>query len=398
MSATRSATISPPSSPPSGTEPVDRAQFVAELFSGAPQYERFDRMTEIFPHVTMSASPNPLRFPQDAPIALPETFLRDGVPRETARLLAETETAALLVLHRGAVRFERYWLTGGEKVRWASMSVAKSLISAAVGIAVREGAIGGIDEPITAYVPVLCGSAYDGVAIRHVLQMSSGAGWNEDYGHPDSDINRFLRAFAGGGAFAGFVASLRREKVPGTYNLYNSADTQALGMLLAAATGRTIRDYVEEKLWHPLGAESDACWLVDGDGMEMAFGGLTATARDYARLGELYRLGGRWQGRQLVPAEWVKSSVTPDAPHLMPGPRATSGSVLGYGYQWWVMDGTEGEYSAIGVYNQFVYVNPARGVVIVKLSASRDYAAFGDESSWREMETMEFFRSIVRML
>ena len=377
---------------------MDRAQFVAELFSGAPQHERFDRMTEIFPHATMRASPNPLRFPQGAPADLPETFPQDGAACETARLLAETGTAALLVLHHGAVRFERYWLTGGEKVRWASMSVAKSLISAAVGIAVSEGAIGGVDEPITAYVPALRGSAYDGVAIRDVLQMSSGAGWNEDYGDPDSDINRFLRVFAGGGPFGAFVASLHREREPGTYNLYNSADTQALGMLLATATGRTIRDYVEERLWHPLGAEADACWLVDRDDVEMAFGGLNATARDYARMGELYRLGGRWQGRQLVPVEWVKASVTPDAPHLVPGRRETSGSVLGYGYQWWVMDGTEGEYSAIGVYNQFVYVNPARGAVIVKLSASRDYAASGDERSWRELQTIALFRAIAGML
>jgi CubicO group peptidase (beta-lactamase class C family) len=113
---------------------------------------------------------------------------------------------------------------------------------------------------------------------------------------------RFINVFAHGGSFNEFAATLTRAREPGTYNLYNSMDTQVLGMLLKHVTGRPIRDYVEEKLWHPLGAESDAYWLIDTAGMEMAYGGLNATARDYAKFGELFRNKGRWNDTQLVPA------------------------------------------------------------------------------------------------
>jgi len=144
-----------------------------------------------------------------------------------------------------------------------------------------------------------------------------------------------------------------------------------------------------------MGAESEAHWLLDGDGMEMAFGGFNATARDYAKIGELYRLGGALNGTQIVPADWVASSIRSDAPHLEPGKdNPASDFELGYGYQWWIPEGDEGEFSAIGVYNQFVFVNPTRGIVIVKLSAFSDYGISLDESSYREIETIEFFRAI----
>ncbi|MDP3612756.1 MAG: serine hydrolase, partial [Rubrivivax sp.] len=145
------------------------------------------------------------------------------------------------------------------------------------------------EEPVTDYLLALAGSAYDGVRIKDILQMSSGAGWNEDYSDPDSDINRFAAVSATGGAMSDFVPTLKREREPGTFNHYNSMDTQVLGMVLKAATGRTIADYMQEKLWHPLGMESSGHWLVDDTGMEMAYACLNATARDYAKIGELFR-------------------------------------------------------------------------------------------------------------
>ena len=312
--------------------------------------------------------------------------------------LDETDTVALLVIENGAMRLERYRLTGSPTTTWASMSVAKSFTSAALGIALEEGLFGGVEEQICDYLPELHGSAYDGARIKDVLQMSSGARWNEDYSDPDSDINRFIAVFAHGGSFNALAATLVRQREPGTYNLYNSTDTQVLGMLLKKVAGRSIRDYVEEKIWHPLGMEDDAHWLLDSEGMEMAFGGLNATARDYARLGELYRVNGRLGDTQVVPEAWVKASLTPDGPHLLPGVSDLSDSAFGYGYQWWLMDGDEGEFSAIGVYNQFVYVNPARNLVIVKLSASPNYGQTNDETSYREFETVSLFRAIAGAL
>ncbi len=379
---------------------IDRLAFATTLFNGSEQYENFNRMAELYPVNKMEKSDDPFDFPDGERVPLPSSFTYKGETIDTETFLAETDTSAVLVIKDGEVRTERYMLTGGRDVNWLSMSVAKSFVSAAIGIAVEEGHIESIEEPITKYAPSLAGSAYDGVRIKDILQMSSGAAWNEDYNDPDSDINRFGRIMALGGSFNEFAATLTRDKEPGTYNHYNSTDTQVLGLLLVNATGRTVADYMEEKLWKPLGMESDAYWLIDSEGMEMAFGGLNATARDYAKLGELYRLGGNWNGTQVVPAEWVRASVTPDAPHLLPETKLAEEHFfpVGYGYQWWLPSSSEGEYSAIGVYNQFIFVNPAKGTVIVKLSAFSDYATSLDESAYREIETFEFFRAIADQL
>lgn len=378
---------------------IDRASTISTLFTGAEQYENFNRMKALFPTGEMTPSDKVFQFGEGRQISLPISFEYNGESRSMQTFMQETDTSALLVLKDGDVVFEEYWLTGGRDVQWLSMSVAKSFVSAAVGIAISEGHIASIDEPVTQYVPSLIGSAYDGVRIKDVLQMSSGAAWNEDYNDPDSDINRFGRIFALGGSLNDFAATLTPDNEPGTFNRYNSTDTQVLGMLLVNATGRSITDYMAEKLWHPMGAESAAYWLLDDEDMEMAFAGLNATARDYAKIGELYRLGGRLNGQQIIPEAWVTASVTPDAPHLQPGKNnPASDFELGYGYQWWIPEGNEGEFSAIGVYNQFIFVNPMDGVVIVKLSANSDYGSTPDESSYRELETIEMFRAIVDMV
>jgi CubicO group peptidase (beta-lactamase class C family) len=305
----------------------------------------------------------------------------------------------MLVLREGEIRHERYALTGGSEVKWLSMSVAKSFVSALVGIAVEEGLIASIEDPLSAYVPVEPGSAYDGVSIRNVLQMSSGARWNEDYSDPTADIFRLGAAMAGvGGSLDDFVATMARESEPGTVCRYNSGDTQALGALLIRATGRSVAEYMQDKLCEPLGMTSPSAWLIDPAGIEVAFAGLLMTARDFAKLGELFRNGGNWRGQQVVPADWVRASISFDAPHLAPG-RPIAGDhhlKIGYGYQWWLPDGNRGEFSAIGVYNQFVYVDPTSRCTIVKLSANRQYGTTPDENTNREMETVAFLRSVAR--
>lgn len=371
-----------------------RLLFGTSLFTGAEQLDRFNRLAEVFPHSTLTASPTPFSFPNGETIELPSSYPFKGQDRDTQTFLDETETVALVVIQSGEILYENYWLTGGPDVHWTSMSVAKSFVSAMIGIALDEGLIGSVEDPITQYVSDLAGSAYDGVRIKDILQMSSGARWNEDYSDPDSDINRYIRAFGSGESMNAFTATLVREREPGTYNYYNSADTQALGMLLVEATSRSLADYAQEKLWHPLGMENDGFWIGDNTGMEMAAGGLQVTARDYAKLGVLYLNDGNWNGVQIVSADWVHDSVTPDSPHVMPG--VDPGYPLGYGYQWWVPESEEGEFSAIGVYNQFIFVNPTRDLVVVKLSANRNYGTTATEESYREIESIEFFREIGR--
>lgn len=376
---------------------IGRVMFAQSMFGGGDQLRHFRRMSSIFTGHRVHRSVKPYEFSRGTPMTLPKSFLNAGLPDDTAAFLAATDTTGLLILKDDRVVFEQYWLGNGAATRWPAWSVSKSFTSALVGIAIRDGKIAGIEDAITKYVPELKGSAYDGVRIKDALQMSSGARWNEDYSDSQSDVNRFGRAFALGGSLDAFAATLVRGVPPGTFNRYNSMDAQVLGMILRRTTGKTQADYLEEKLWSPLGMESDAYWITDDKGVEFAAGGLIASLRDFAKLGLLYENGGRWHEVQIVPADWVHASVTPDAPHLMPGKRASSDSAWGYGYQWWVPDDS-GAFSAVGIYNQFVYVNPAMHLVIAKTSANHTYGLRNDESSDREDEHIAFFKAIERAL
>ena len=371
-----------------------RVTVLGTLFSGEEQYENLNRFYKFIDSSTLSPSSNPLNFKSSKTISLPSSFNFNDAVIGTENFLQRTDTSALLILQNGRIQFEKYWLTGGENVQWMSMSVAKSFISALVGIAIRDGHINNIEEAISDYVPELKNSPYNNVRIKDVLQMSSGASWNEDYSDPESDINRWAKIFALGGSFDEFIQTLSDDFKPGTRNRYNSMDTQALGMLVNRATGKTITNYMTEMLWHPMGASNEGYWLLDSEGMEMAFAGLNITARDYAKFGELYRLDGKLNGQQIVPKSWVKDSITPDGPHLTPGDNPLSDYPLGYGYQWWVPGGDKGEFMAIGIYNQMIYVAPESNMVIVKLSANSSYGTAEDTGIASELETIEFFRAI----
>ena len=367
------------------------------LFTGIPQHENFCRIDELVSSRAMAPSSNPRPWPEGSSEELVESFEFDGTTSSTAAFLADTDTAAVLVLKDGVVRHESYYLTGGRDVRWLSMSVAKSFTSALVGIAVQEGLIASIEDPISNYIRVEPGSAYDGVSIRSVLQMSSGARWHEDYSDPESDIARIGGACAGAdGGLDNFIATMSRDVPPDTLCRYNSADTQALAALLRSVTGQSLSEFMQSRLVEPLGFTNPSAWLVDPLGVELGFGGLAVTARDYARIGELYRNGGRVDDLQVVDAEWVQSSVTASAPHLQSGKVVVGGITTpeGYGYQWWLPPGEHGEFEAVGVYNQFVFVDPVAGVTIVKLSANHTYGTTEDEPENREGETTAFLHAV----
>ena len=368
------------------------------LFSGAPQHQNFGRFKDMAPTSAMAASTKPFHFPVGKSIDLPKNYSFEGQQKSVEEFFTETDTTALLVLKDGQMVLERYALTGGPDVHWISWSVSKSFVSALVGIAVHEGHIHNIEEAISDYIPVPKGSAYHGVSIKNVLQMSSGARWNEDYSDPSCDVFRLAAAMGGAMSLEEFVAGMATESPPGTVCRYNSGETQALGMLLAYATKRTLSDYMQEKLFEPLGMNAAGYWLVDKTGKEMSFAGLNLIARDFIKLGELYRNDGMWNGHQVVPSAWIKASITADAPHLVPGKPWLSDHTLpfGYGYQWWLPAGQEGEFTALGIYNQVVYADRSRGVVIYKQSANRAYGTSKDEATNREIETIEFVRAIAR--
>ena len=375
---------------------IQRMRFVSSMFSGEEMVSRFRNMDEYFPTRTFHREGPVSELPQGEIVELPASYAYAGEARNTGKFLMDTDTTGLLVVHHGRVVYEKYWRGNDRDTRWISWSVGKSFISALVGIAIEEGRIESVDDRLVKYAPELKGTSYDGVTIRNALEMSSGVAWNEDYSDPDSDISRFGRALAFGSSMVDFAKTLGRAHEPGTVNHYNSLDAQMLGLVLLRATGESPSEYLEEKIWSKIGAEHDGYWVLDDTGMELAAGGVNVTLRDYARFGLLYLNKGKWNGTQIVPADWVKASHTPDAPQLMPGKQEISDTIWGYGYLWWLPRKANGPYSAVGIYNQFIYVDPAHDLVIAKTSANSDYGQTNDETSFREDETIALFEAIAR--
>lgn len=367
---------------------------VVYLFEPEIITENFRGLSGFFPHHIVKREA-PVHEFETALQEIPAVYTFRGQERDLGDFLERTDTTGLLILKDNRIVFEKYWNGHTPNTLHISWSVGKSLVSAMFGIAIAEGAIDSIDDPVIKYAPELKGSGYDGVLIKDVLQMSSGIGFNEDYGDFYSDINRMGRVIALGASINEFVASLQNARTPGTYQHYVSMDTQVLGIILRNATGRSLADYLSEKIWRRIGMQSDATWLVDDNGMELAFGTLNATLRDYARFGRLYLNNGDWNGEQIVPKDWIRNSIAPDAPHLEPGENENSSTAMGYGFQWWIPENRDGmDYSAIGVYGQFIYINPQRSVVIVKNSSYAKYTEIRGSSA----ESLAMFQEIARSL
>ena len=349
------------------------------LFDADVIVHNFSNMKDIAPTKTIPASGTVNTLEKDL-TPLPDTFTYKGETRNIRDFLTESATTALVVVKNNTLTFEDYYHGTNEFDQRISWSMAKSFLSALFGIAVEEGHIKDLNTPVTEYVPSLIGSGYDGVTIKNVLQMSSGVYFNEDYGDFNSDINRFGRLMALGGSFDDFAASLTREREQGTFMHYVSIDTHVIGMVLRAATGKSIEEYFQEKLWTKLNTERDAIFITDTTGEPMVLGGLNLITRDFARMGMLYRDGGKLNGVQIVPSQWIEDSITPDAPHLVPGKRDTSNTNFGYGYQWWLPENPDQEFLAIGIYGQYIYINRKHNVVIAKNSADRNFMANDFES------------------
>ena len=369
------------------------------MFRGASQLGNFSRLASILPArvVRRSESPAPIRRTARA-VRLPSAYEFGGRARETHAFLTDVETVGLIVLKDGVVVHDWYATPKQASLQWPSWSIAKSIVSCLMGIAIDEGAVRSIHDPVTRYAPTLAGSAYDGVSIEHVLQMCSGARWSEIYADPDSDVQRNALVLAGIGSRDGLAAATRNAFAPGTRHQYNSNDTHVIGMVLRGATGRGLTRLLQDNLWDPLGMEDDAFFLVDSRGVEWAAAGLQATLRDFAKFGLLYLNDGVAHGKRVVSSDWVRLSTSPRAPHLAAGPKTLSPGSFGYGYQWWLAPANDGAFSAIGVYNQYLYVNPQRGVVIAKSSANRRYAASYDEAGYRDEEHMALFGAIANSL
>ncbi len=352
----------------------------------------FLNMDRVFPTIGITASKDPHVFPEKQ-FNLPEFYELDGKQYDLSQALEYFQSDGMVVLHNGHLVYENYWLGNSKDSKHISWSVAKSFLSALIGIALEDGLIDDLDDPITKYLKDFVGTGYEDIPIKDILQMSSGVTFNEDYADYNSDINRFGRAIAQGTSMREFAKTLKNGKKSGTYNHYVSIDTQMLAMLLQEVTGMSVSENLQEKIWNKVGMEHDAYYMVDDTGMEVALGGLNASVRDYAKFGLLYLNKGRWNGEQVVPERWVESSYKADAAHLLPGENALSSNSWGYGYQCWIPGSPNTDYLAAGIYNQYIYIDPITNVVIAKTSSN---FKFNEERQYSKDAHVAIFRAIAQ--
>lgn len=332
----------------------------------------FRGMSFILPYTTIHKG-NQVSYFKKQFTDLPLNFPYNDKEVNIHDFLKQHWTTGLIVIKDNCLIYENYWLDNTEDSLCISWSMSKSILSALVGVAIEEGYIQSLDVVVSELVPSLQQGGYRGVTLKQVLQMTSGVLFDENYGKFSSDINKMARIIALGGDLNTFAAQLKPHVPPGTYNHYVSMDTQVLGMVLTVAIGRPLSLYLEEKLWKPLGMESDARWLIDSTGFELAFGGINAILRDYARFAQLYANGGQWDNIQIIPKQWILDSTVPHLPFLMPGKHPQSDTVLGYGYQWWIPEHPDDDFMGIGINGQYMYINPKRKIVIVKTAADPNW-------------------------
>ncbi len=334
------------------------------------------------------------------PTPLPKQVTIAGQDRILSEWLNEAAATALLIVSGDDIVYEQYYSDTTQSDRRISWSMAKSFLSALVGTAVERGEIGSLDDQVTDYVSALKGSAYDGATIRNVLNMSSGVAFNEDYLDKNSDINKMGRVLALGGSMDDFSAGINsRARAPGSARQYVSIDTHVIGMVLRAATGKTVHDIFDERLWSQVGFGADSYYMTDGGDRAFVLGGLNMRTRDYALFGKLMRDGGIYQGKQIIPAEWVAQSTSNNAPASAPG--SHNDASVGYGYQWWVSPVSadtdfKGDYFAVGIYGQYIYVNPALDIVIAKNAAHLEFMSPGQSGKGYMMENIDVFRSLAK--
>ena len=321
------------------------------FWSPADRERAFRRMETIMPHAPVTRGETPVRaLPPGEPITL-----------DPAAYMAAENVAGVLVIQDGRVRLERYGLGLGEQDHWVSFSMTKSLTSTLVGTALKSGAIGSLEDPVTRYLPALADGGYEAVTVRQLLTMTSGVRWNEDYFDPNSDVARFLQepARPGEDPVVTYMGRLPRAAEPGTRWNYSTGETNLVGALVAAAEGRPLAELLSERIWSRAGMEADAFWALDQGGREMGGCCVSATLRDWGRIGLMALEDGQLGGERIVPDDWFAQAVVKQAETGEPGE--------GYGFQWWTQD--DGVYGAYGIFGQAIRVDPERRLVIVLLSS-----------------------------
>jgi CubicO group peptidase (beta-lactamase class C family) len=307
----------------------------------------------------LAANASPFMFQTTDPGKFPKEL--NGVPFDT--YLEDNNTVAFLIIKNDTIQYEKYFKDYNQESLVPSFSMAKSVTSILMGCALDDGLIKSVEEPITNYIPELTKNGFQKVTIKHLLQMTSGIKFNESYVNPFGDAASFYYGLN----LRKEITKMKIKSEPGLRFEYISGNTQLLGLVIERALkDKTITSYLQEKIWTPLGMEYDASWSIDrkNQGLEKTFCCLNARARDFAKIGRLYKNKGNWNGRQIVAKEWVEASTKLDT---------TEGSANFYQYQWWLPTPNE-DFMAEGILGQFIYVHPAKDLIIVRLGKNEGKA------------------------
>ena len=316
-------------------------------------------------------------------------YVRDGREWRLDDFLKRGQVKSLLVVHDGQIVHETHQWPYGPGTRHQSWSVMKQVLSMLVGRALQRGQIRSLDDPMDRYLPSLAQNGFAGVTFRQGLLMSSGVRYVEDVDRIrlfQSTIYRRLSGGLVGQSLAQQVASPSLDRVyqPGSRYEYASIVSQALGMALEAASGQSVLALLQRDVWQALGVPDEGRLLVDADGQSLALCCLYATPRTYALLGQWALQDGVWQGQRLLPEGWMAQSASFANPLAwrstqVPRPAKTQ-ELFGFGYHWWPLEGGRGDYTALGIHGQMVYVSPRDRLVVVRLSEDYEEGAHNEEA------------------
>jgi CubicO group peptidase (beta-lactamase class C family) len=295
------------------------------------------------------------------PAIIPPAGARGSVvlPATLREFLEQTQTIALVVVKNDSLLFEQYWKGFSDSSYSGSFSMAKSIVSLLTGIALQEGLIQSINDPVAKYLPGFSEGRKKEVTIKDLLTMSSGSDWDESYSNP---VSVTAEIYYGDDVYK-TATGVNIIHKPGTMHVYKSGDTQLLGLLIEQVTGKSLAAYASEKLWKPLVASSNAFWSTDRkNGHEKAYCCFNTNAVDFSRLGLLMLHHGNWRGQQLIDSAYCSASVTPCGI-----PDASGKPCTYYGYQWWILPEEPEIFMARGILGQYIIVIPSKQMVLVRL-------------------------------
>lgn len=298
--------------------------------------------------------------------------------------LAHVPVTGLLIVQDDTILAEHYQYARTDRDRFTGNSMTKTLITLLMGTAVASGRIKSIDDKAETYLPSMRGTSLGETPLRALLEMSSGVELNEDKFYGDFFKPKEDTA-------ASLTGASKRAVPPFTRFKYSCGDSETLTTVLRRVTGRELATELSEKIWKPLGAESDAGWVIGSSGQEVSCWGLSATLRDYGRLGRLFAWDGSWNGRQLIPKEWMLQATTirPEDKQVAPG---TAAHYYGYGYQLWILPGERRMFALMGSGGQYIFVDPKSKLVLVQTAVRNE----DTKVTSPRIETLALWLALVR--